>query len=681
MASVQGGETRVVGLIGPFHSGKTSLLESILAVTGALHRKGAAAERQFGDSSPESRTREMGIDLNIANTDYLGERYCFLDCPGSVELMQETLAVVPVLDAAVIVAEPDEARILALAPLFKILEDAGVPRLVLINKVDRANGSLRQLVASLGRVSSRPVLLRHIPVREGEKLVGYADLASERCYLYRPGAASQVVPLPGDLARGFEDERYKMLETLADFDDHLMEELLEEIAPPRGEVFADLAKDVAEGLIVPVFLGSALYDQGTRRLLKALRHEAPRLAATNRRLGVDMGLPTPLAQVIRTFHTQHAGKLSLARLLRGQVRDGDMMGAERVSGLYALNGQQPDKIAEARAGDIVGLGRLEAAKTGDTLAAGPGSAPVITRLPVLAPVYGLALMVENRQDEVKLSAALTKMADEDPSLFFRHDAETGDLLLEGQGEMHLLIAVDRLKSRFGIAVRTRLPRVPYKETIRKGVRQHSRFKKQSGGHGQFGDVTVDIKPLPPGGGFSFEDRIHGGAIPRQYIPSVETGIRDYLKCGPLGFPVVDVGVALLDGKYHAVDSSDMAFQTAGRLAMSEAMPGCDPVLLEPVLHVRVHVPNEYTAKVNSIISSRRGHILGYDARPGWLGWDTVDAHLPQAETQDMIIELRSLTQGAGTFEARFDHLSPLAGREADAVLARNGGHGPMHAHA
>ncbi|RME67654.1 MAG: elongation factor G [Alphaproteobacteria bacterium] len=670
MASASTGETRVVGLMGPFHSGKTTLLESILAVTGSLHRKSANGQRVFGDTSPESKAREMGIDLNIATTDYLGERYSFLDCPGSVELVQECLNIVPALDAAIIVTEPDESRILALAPLFKTLEDAGVPRFVLVNKVDRANGSVRELVAAFNRVSATPVLLRHIPVREKDAIVGYADLASERCYLYRPGAESEIVPLPADLARGFEDERYKMLETLADFDDHLMEELLEDIAPPRDEVFADLAKDVADGLIVPVFLGSALHDQGTRRLLKALRHEMPSFATTCARLGVDTSRGQALAYVIRTFHTPHAGKLSVSRLLRGRLRDGDMLNGERVSGLFTINGQQPEKIGEARAGDIVGLGRLERARTGDSLSAGDGTGENLPRPVQLAPVYSLALQVDNRQDEVKLSGALAKMTDEDPALSFRHDPETGELLLMGQGEMHLLIAVDRLRERFGIAVSTRRPQVPYKETIRKGTRQHSRFKKQSGGHGQFGDVVIEISPLPAGTGFAFEDKIHGGAIPRQYIPSVEAGIRDYLKCGPLGFPVVDVGVALLDGKHHSVDSSDMAFQTAGRMAMSEALPACNPVLLEPIMHVAVHVPNEYTAKVNSIISSRRGQILGYDARPGWLGWDTVEAHMPQSETQDLIIELRSLTQGAGTFDVRFDHLNELSGRDADAVIAQ-----------
>jgi len=270
---------------------------------------------------------------------------------------------------------------------------------------------------------------------------------------------------------------------------------------------------------------------------------------------------------------------------------------------------------------------------------------------------------------VKLTSAIAKLREEDPSLIFDQNAELQEMALVGQGEIHLKVAVEKLQSKYGLKLKVHPPRVPYKETIRKGVAQHGRHKRQSGGHGQFGDVHLDIRPLPRGAGFVFEDKIKGGVVPRQWIPSVEKGVVDYLKNGPLGFPVVDVAVALTDGSYHAVDSSDAAFQTAARIAMTEGMPNCSPVLLESIMHVKIHVPSEATAKVNAVVSGRRGQLMGFDARPGWKGWDTVEAQMPLSELSDLIIDLRSLTQGVGTFETAFDHLAELTGKLADQVVA------------
>jgi elongation factor G len=287
----------------------------------------------------------------------------------------------------------------------------------------------------------------------------------------------------------------------------------------------------------------------------------------------------------------------------------------------------------------------------------------------LPTVYSLAIETTDRKDEVKLTSAIHKLQEEDPSLHFRQDAELQEMTLVGQGEIHLKVAVEKLASKYGLKVITHSPKVPYKETIKKTVRQHGRHKRQSGGHGQFGDVHIDIKPLPRGSGFVFEDQIKGGVVPRNFIPSVEKGVVDFLKQGPLGFPVVDVGVALVDGSYHTVDSSDAAFQTAARIAMTEGMPACTPVLLEPIMHVRIHVPNDSTSKVNGIVSGRRGQLMGFDSRAGWKGWDTVEAQMPMSELQDLIIDLRSLTQGVGTYETAFDHLAELSGKMAEQVSA------------
>ena len=282
--------------------------------------------------------------------------------------------------------------------------------------------------------------------------------------------------------------------------------------------------------------------------------------------------------------------------------------------------------------------------------------------------FGVALHAENRQDEVKLSGALAKLQEEDCSLKVEQNHELRQLTLRGQGEQHVAIALDRLKNRFGVAVATDPIATPYRETIQAAAEQHSRFKRQSGGHGQFGDVKIAVQPLGRGEGFEFAEKVIGGTVPRQYIPAVAAGVAEALERGPLGFPVVDLSVTLTDGKHHAVDSSEQAFRTAGRMALQEALPNCKSVLLEPIVHITVNTPDSATAAVQRLLSGRRGQILGYDARNGWPGWDQVEAHMPQAEIRDMIVELRSLTMGVGSFEWRFDHMQELSGRLADDIV-------------
>jgi len=658
---------RSIALIGPYSSGKTSLLESLLSVTGAIKRKGTARERNtVGDTAPDAKARQMGVELNVASFGYLDDTFTVLDCPGSIEFMQEALNALVGVDAAVIVCEPDLAKVQALAPLFKRVEDAKLPAMVFVNKIDKATGPVQAVAEALQAVSTRPLVLRHLPILEGEKIAGYVDLASERAYHYTPNAASTMVQADGDAA--WQQARAAMLEKLADFDDHLMEELLEDIKPERDEVYQNLTRDFQEGLIVPVLLGAAETDQGVRRLLKALRHEVPAADRAAARAGIPLSGGEPLAQALKTVHTAHGGKLTVARVWRGAIKDGMSLNGERIAGLNRLLGPQTEKLPEAKPGDIVALGRLETAKTGDALSAGK-EAPALPKAETLTPVFALAITAANRNDEVKLSGAMAKLHEEDPSIVFEHERELHELLLKGQGDMHLRVAIDRLKNKYALAVETRRPGVPYKEAIRKSVQQHGRHKRQTGGHGQFGDVHIGIRPLPRGTGFVFEDKIVGGAVPRNFIPAVEDGAREFLNKGPLGFPVVDVAVTLTDGSYHTVDSSEMAFKTAARIAMSEGMPKCDPVLLEPIHKVSITIPTEATSRVNGLINARRGHILGFDARDGWSGWDVIACEMPQSELHDLIVELRSLTQGVGSYTARFERLQELTGRLADQVLA------------
>lgn len=662
---------RAIALVGPHGGGKTSLLESIAIMTGQIARKGSvSAGSSLGDHSPQSRARQISVEMNVLTTQYMGEEFTFLDCPGSIEFLGDMLALMPGLDAAIVVCEPDAEKTAMLQPFMKRLADAGVPHLVFINKFDKARGPLRALLASLQQASDKPLLLRQIPIWDHGVATGFIDLALERAYAYRPHAASEVVDI-SDYARE-KEARFQMLEKLADYDEHLMEELLGDIDPKRDEVFGGLRRELAEGFVVPVLIGSAEADNGVHRLLKAMRHDVPSVELAAARAGSIEGSDATV-QVLKTMHGGHGGKLSLVRVLRGSLKDGAVLHGEggregRIGGIFALCGDKQIKRNSAQAGDLVALARLEPFGTGEMLStakSGGGQG----KIEKLTPVYRLAVAAQDRKDEVKLTSAIAKLCEEDPSLVFEQNPETHDLILAGQGEVHLKVAVEKLQSRYGLNLATRAPLVPYRETIRKPATSRGRYKRQTGGHGQFGDVLLEIAPAQRGAGFAFYDRIKGGVVPKQWIGSVEKGVLEYMKCGPLGFPVVDITVALVDGSYHTVDSSDAAFQTAGRIAMSEGMPGCAPVLLEPVMRVMVHVPSDATAKVNGLVSGRRGAPLGYDARPGWRGWDTVNCEMPLSEVSDLIVDLRSLTQGAGTYEMVFDRLVELSGKLADNIVA------------
>jgi elongation factor G len=663
---------RCIALVGPYLSGKTSLLEAILARTGAIGRQGSTAtQNTVGDASEEARAHGMSVELNVATVEFLGDSFTFLDCPGSIEFQAEALNTVTACDAAVVVCEPDEKKLPALQLILKQLEDRGISHFLFVNKIDKAEAGVRDIVPLLQPASTKPLVLRQVPIWENEIVTGFIDLALERAYVYREHAPSEVIAIPDMLADREKEARFSMLEKLADYDDELMEQLLEDVPPPRDKIFDDLSKELREGQICPVFMGSAENGNGIWRLLKALRHEAPFVQNTVERLGVSDA--ASCAYVLKTFQTTHGGKLSLARVLTGTFADGSTVygGADdgRISGIFTLMGQEPAKRGEAKAGDTVAFGRLDGVKTGDTLTTDKGKAVEIEPPAMPEPVFGLAIAAKEKKDEVKLTAAIGKIIEEDSSISLRHSQDMGEMVLWGQGEMHLRVALEKLVRKYGIDAATRPRQIPYKETIRKSTEVRGRHKKQSGGHGQFGDVVVTIKPQPRGKGFEFTDHITGGVVPKNYIPSVEIGVRDYLHSGPLGFQVVDVAVCLIDGSYHSVDSSDMAFRQAGRIAMSEGMPQCSPVLLEPVMAVEIAVPSEATAKINGIISSRRGQILGFDARPGWPGWDLVQAQIPEAEIQNLIVELRSATAGVGTFTAKFDHLAELTGKIAEQVLA------------
>ena len=658
---------RCVALVGPYLSGKTTLLEALLSTCNSIQRRGTAKEgNTIGDASPEARKRNMSTELSIASGEFLGERWHFLDCPGSIEFLQDARNALMVADVAIVVVDPEPNKALVVGPTLHYLRETGIPHMIFINKVDHPHVPIADVMEALQSVSTQSLILRHVPIRDGENISGYIDLVSERAYAYQPGEISALIEVPEDMKNQNDIARQELLEELSNNDDVLLEMLLEDAVPPKEDIYGYLSKDLQENTVVPVFIGAAEQVSGVLRLMKALRHETPEPVVTLERLGGSNG--DPAAEVFKTFHIPRSGKLSVARIWSGTVKDGMSFGEHRVSGLYRLMGYEQEKINEAKVGDVVAMGRMEGVNTGDVLTPNGVNPKAMPWPETLTPLYSAAIRSEKREDEVKLSAAISKMIDEDESLKISHENDTHQMLLWGQGDIHLQVAADKLKERYNVAVMTERPEVPYKETIRKPIKQHARHKKQSGGHGEFGDVHVEIKPMPRGSGFQFDETIHGGSVPKNYIPAVEAGVKEYLTEGPLGFPVVDLSVNLFDGQHHAVDSSDMAFRRAGILAMKDGLPQCAPVLLEPICKVTLSVPSEFTANAQGIITKRRGQILGFSPKEGWDGWDEVGAFMPQSELHDLIIELRSLSQGVGTFEWEFDHLNELAGREANIVI-------------
>ncbi|WP_297836199.1 elongation factor G [uncultured Roseibium sp.] len=674
--SAAGSAPRCIALVGPFGSGKTSLLEALLARTDKVARQGSVANgNTVGDASPEARAHGMSVELNIADAEFLGDRFVFIDCPGSVEFLSEMDGALSGVDLAVVVAEDDERKVPALQLILKALEARAIPRVLFLNKIDKSTRRVRDVLSVLQPASAVPLVLRQIPIWEDGLATGFIDLALERAHVYHEKEESTQIDMSdADLAREHE-ARFTMLEHLADHDDDLMEALLEDIAPNRDQVFADLVNEMQDGLICPVFFGSAEHGNGVSRLLKALRHEVPGVDLLSRRV---LGTTSrAMLQVVKTLHTQHGGKQSIARVLEGVVSDGDTLFLNgdteiKVSGLFSVFGQQANKIATAGKGDLVGLGRLDDVQTGDLLSFENGKIESLQVLERRNPVLATAISAKQRKDEVRLSAALAKLVEEDRSLIVSQNQTTAETLLAGQGEMHLRVAQERLAGKYGLDIAANTPHVPYAETIRSGTKVRGRHKKQSGGHGQFGDVVIEISPLPRGEGVQFSDTITGGVVPKQYIPSVRDGVLDALGQGPLGFPVVDVSVCLTDGSYHSVDSSDQAFKMAGILAIREGLPECKPVLLEPIHKVVIACPSDATARVNAIVSARRGQLLGFDARPEWNGWDEVQALMPEAEIGDLIIELRSATAGVASYTAEFDHMAELSGKAADIALQRSG---------
>ncbi|PLK24315.1 elongation factor G [Novosphingobium sp. TH158] len=663
--------TRAVVLVGPAGTGKTSLAEALLFASGAINRQGSVeAGNTVGDTSPEARARRGSTELNLMHFDYMGDRFALIDTPGAPGFAADALAALPAADMALVVIDPSPERAALVEPVLRRLDELGLPHAIFVNKIETARaGAVRELVAELQPMSREPLALRQIPIREGDHVTGYVDLALERAYRYRPGKESERVEIPGDVLLREKEERTHLLETLADFDVALMEALLMDEQPEQATVMGDLAADTGANKIVPVLLGSALGDGGVHRLLKFLRHEAPTPVAASERVGLAGG---GALHVFKVTNAGAMGRLALGRVLGEPLSEGAELLVDgepsRTGSIFFVQGEKTAKQARAAPGDVIAVAKVDGARPGSLL--GSRSAGVLGETPIGAPVRNAAIAIStrDRKDDVKLSTALHRLCEEDPALQWLQDDASHETVLRGINNEHLSVVLSRLERRYGVAVQGRPPRIAYRESIRKAAGARGRHKKQSGGHGQYGDCVIEIRPLERGSGFVFEDRITGGAIPRQYIPAVEAGIRDAMERGPLGFPVVDVAVTLTDGSCHSVDSSELAFRIAGRMAMGEALAMASPYLLEPVVRISVDTPAGTGSKAGSVLSSRRGQILGLSPHPDWARWERVEALLPEAGLHGLDSELRSMSQGLASFTATFDHLSELGGKQADEVV-------------
>ncbi|MFQ5622699.1 MAG: elongation factor G [Paracoccaceae bacterium] len=640
---------RCFAVLGASNTGKSTLVDRMCALEG---KPPAAA--------PPG-------EMRIAPFSHLDESWTALDCPGSIDFLQPALDALTAADAAVICVAPDPAQAVLAAPYLRAVEAAGTPTIIFINRIDEAEGRVRDIVAALQDYANHAIVLRQIPIRQEGTVVGSVDLVSERAWKYREGEHSALIEIPGDVKEREEEARAELLESLSEYDDWLLEEIIEDRTPADGPVFSICSRVLQENRAMPALIGSAGHGSGIVRVMKALRHEAPDASALRDRLVADTASSTPIiAAAFHATHKRHVGKAVYLRALQaidpskpiGGRPAGQITAAGPDGGSGALGSVEAGQVVVAVKSDHLFAPRLCAeSKLLDPPDWCKPLPPMLFR--ILEPV--------NERDSAKLTGALSTLAESDPSLSVGQDPETGAALAGTQGTLHLRVLKQRLADTFGIEVHEVVPPGTYRETITRKSDTHYRHKKQSGGAGQFADVKLLVAPARRGSGFSFSDTVKGGTVPRNYIPAVEAGARDAMERGPLGFPVVDVSVNLHDGLHHSVDSSDMAFRIAGRMGVKEALASGVPVLLQPFYLIQIHIPSIFTGALGQLISTHRGQVLGYDRDPKAKGWDVFRATVPGSALDALVGEIRSVTQGVGYFEAEFERYEELYGKEAEKV--------------
>ena len=637
--------TRCIAVIGPSAAGKSELIDQMAMLEG----------KQPPAAPP--------VDLRCAEFTYLGENWAALDCPGSLEFAQSALDAILCADAVVVVASPDPDQSVLAAPWIRLAEAGNVPCFVFVNRIDECRHDATSIMSAIQSYSARPIILRQVPIRDGERIVGAVDLVSDRAWRYRDGEPSELIEVPDDLRDRQAEGREELLESLSEHDDWLLEEIIEDRTPATGAVYGICARTLAENLTVPAFFGSAATGNGIRRLMKALRHEAPQPEDTRSRLN------EAVASAFMSRNRKHVGKLVWLRNFVDELSSGSTVGGNSIGGLVEPFGERPTAKASIDAGGIASAVKSDHLNAG-CLYSESGHVEAPDWYQAYPALWNRSISALNDRDDAKLSEALHKIAAEDLSLTVIHDQEGGQIILGTQGSQHLRRVQQTLSDVFGVETDTGPFVAHYRETIAQKADVHFRHKKQSGGAGQFADVKLTVSPAPRGDGFAFSETIHGGSVPRNYIPAVQLGSEEAMARGPLGFPVIDVLVNLYDGQHHSVDSSDMAFRIAGRGGVSEGLSKAQPVLLEPIFEVRFRAPSVFTGALNPMISSMRGQILGFDREADAEGWDVVRALMPGTSLEGLINSLRSATQGVGRYEADFAHFQELYGREADEIVDR-----------
>ncbi|MBV9648374.1 MAG: elongation factor G [Candidatus Eremiobacteraeota bacterium] len=642
---------RNVAFVGPHHSGKTTLVEALLAQTKSIPRRGSVADgTATTDYEPECIDRAQSTSVGFAHAKVDDVDVTLIDCPGFIDFLEETKLALLGADAAVVVLEADPSRVRQTRTLVEFLDERKMPHCFFINKLDRPGSDFRGTLNALVQAYGTRVVAEHLPIGEAESFRGYIDVAEQHAYLVENGAAREVSIAP-ELEGSVRDARTKLLEALGDFDDHLLEELLEGIEPPLDEVRTDLRTETAQDQIVPVVAGAGVTDIGAAALADVIVKQFPAPES-------DPSAPL-VAQVCKTIIHPQSGKLSVVRIWEGTLNadatlnDVSRGTKVRASGMFRLQGKKQEPIGSAVAGEIVAVARLEGVLTGDTLATTPNTSarPVPSMTP---PLYAVGIRPKERLDEAKLSQMLARLCEEDPSLSVERAEFTNELQLLGAGEVHVATATQRLSRKYHLALETSAPTIAYRETITGSTEQHARYKHQTGGHGQFADVVIRIEARERGHGVTFSEQIVGGVVPRTFFPAVEKGVREALLHGPIArFPVVDLHVTLIDGQYHDVDSSEAAFKTAAAMAIREGLPKCGPVLLEPLVSVEAIVPEDSASSILGGLTSKRGQVLSFEPTEP-RGFQRVSAIAPQSEVTNYITELRTATQGLGTYTWRHE---------------------------
>lgn len=664
---------RNIAIVGTHHAGKTTLVEAILSHCGAIGRKGAVTDgTSTTDYEPECIGHAQSTTVGFAHCTADGIDMTLVDCPGFIDFFEETKVAVSGCDAAIVVLDGEPGRVAQTQALIDFIESRKMPHLFVVNKLDRPGSDFSRTLDALQAAYGRHVVAEQLPIGSAENFSGYVDLADGKAHQY-DGAGEKDIDVPADMQDRVASAHQQLLEAIADFDDHLMEELLEGVEPSLDEVEKDLCQECAHDQIVPVLVAAGLAGYGVAALVRAMEKwfpspaDAPMLDAEGCPIEPKADGPV-IAQVIKTSIHPQSGKLSIVRVISGTLKSDATLtnitkGGEKVrsGGLYRLQGKKQEAVPEAGPGSIVAIARMESVSTGDTLTENNFKV-LLPRVPFNEPVFAVAIRPKERMDEAKISQMLARIVDEDPALRLERAPITNELLLLGSGEQHVSIAVERLTRKFKVEVVTAPPTIPYQETITAGTEVHARYKHQTGGHGQFGDVWLRFQPQDRGHGVTFEEKIVGGVVPRQFFGAVEKGVREALMHGSVGgYPVTDLHVVLFDGAYHDVDSSEQAFKTAAGMGVRDAMPKCNPVVLEPIVHVAVTVPSNYTSSVMQQLTGKRGQILGMNPadKPGY---DTVEAYVPQVELARYITELRTATQGLGTYSWRHERFDPVPGK-------------------